>query len=77
LDAPGRNVLFANKFERAFSRVVLPIHATGLPPADESDVENDRIVERRRGIGPGVSPRSRYRSKHGCSGKHPSHQLSN
>ena len=51
LDPPRGRTILPDEFERTLPRVVLTIHAPRFPPADETDVEEDRIVERRDGNG--------------------------
>src|SRR3954469_2079543 len=47
LDSPGRRMLLADEFERTLHRVLLVGDAFAFPAADEADVEEHRIVERR------------------------------
>jgi hypothetical protein len=46
LDPPRRRIILPDELERTLPRVVLTVHAPRFPPADETDVEEDRIVER-------------------------------
>ena len=48
LNPPDRRILFADIFESTLPSIVLAVHAARVPTADETDVEEDRIVERRR-----------------------------
>jgi hypothetical protein len=77
LNPPNRRISFPHIFEGAFHRVFLAIHAPGFPAANETDVEDNRIVERRRRTG---SRFGRGRSDHGgdCrSNDCPPHQRPN
>jgi len=50
LNTPGGRPAFAYIFKGALAGVILPIHAPGVPAANESDVQENRIVKRCRRI---------------------------
>ena len=45
LNAPRGGSLLPDVFQRVLPGVILPIHAAGVPPADEADVQENRIVK--------------------------------
>ena len=73
LDAPRRRVFLANKLERPLPRIVLAIHAARFPSANETDVEEYRIVERRGGTGSRIAARSRKDRDESRGGERPPH----
>jgi len=76
LDPPRGRIILPHELERSLPRVVLAVHAPRLPPADETDVEEDGIVERWDGNRPRFRTTSRRSDKHNCYGDRPSHRLS-